>query len=106
MAAGLLELRLTLNLSLSPGVMCRYGVMDGVAAPPSGQAPGRALAAGLLELRLTCTAPGPGPRSLVKRVPGAPPPPLNALCCAELQPCTGVCARPASWQAWGRARYH
>ena len=40
--------------------------MDGVVAPPRGQAPGKALAAGLLELRLTCTAPGPGPRSLVK----------------------------------------
>ena len=48
--------------------------MVGVAAPLSGQAPGRTLAAGLLELRLTCTVPGLGPRSLVKRVPSAIPP--------------------------------
>ena len=53
--------------------------MDGVAAAPRGQAPGRALAAGLLELRLICVAPGPGPRSLVKRVPSAPQMQVRAI---------------------------
>ncbi|KAK9826423.1 hypothetical protein WJX81_003979 [Elliptochloris bilobata] len=50
-------------------LQARYGAMDGVAPPPSGRLPGSTLAAGLLELHLTCTAPGHGPRSVVKRVP-------------------------------------
>lgn len=56
----------------------RHGAMGGVAAPAAGGAGGSALAAGLLELRLRCDAAGAGPRSLVKRVPGAPRPPAPA----------------------------
>jgi len=53
----------------------RYGAMGGVVpAPPGGAGGGgAALGAGLLELRLSCAAAGGGARSVVKRVPGAPP---------------------------------
>ena len=79
--------------------------MDGVVAPPHGQAPGRALAAGLLELRLTCTAPGPGPRSLVKRVPSAPPIATRlATWCVECGLLRN-CAWPASARKRSRPRY-
>ncbi len=46
--------------------------MEGLPAPAASGAGGSALGAGLLEVRLTCTAAGAAPRSVVKRVPSAP----------------------------------
>lgn len=46
--------------------------MEGLPAPAASGAGRSALGAGLLELRLTCSAAGAGPRSVVKRVPSTP----------------------------------